>query len=62
MSASKPTISPQAKAAHRREEKRLLLELAQRAEILAQPGLDYAELYMGRLLLAQTIRELLELG
>lgn len=60
---SNTPISPRsAKAAYRREEKRILLELANRAEALAQLGLNYAELYIGRVLLAQSLRELNALG
>jgi hypothetical protein len=48
------------KAAYRREEKRLLLELAGAAKDLAQPHLNYAQLYIGRLLLARRIGDLVE--
>jgi hypothetical protein len=53
--------SPKEKAAYRREEKKLLRQLASRAESLSAPGLDYAELYIGRMLLAQSIRALIDL-
>jgi hypothetical protein len=53
-------LKPQTKAAYRREEKRLLLELASAATSLAQPKLDYAQLYIGRLLLARALADLVK--
>jgi hypothetical protein len=53
-------MTPRQKAAYRREEKRLLLELAKSAVALAQPRLNYAELYLGRLFLAKTIGDLIQ--
>lgn len=58
--ASNMPISPKTKAAYRREEKRLLLELAECATTLAQPNLDYAQLYVGRLLLARRLGNLIQ--
>lgn len=58
---SNTPISPKAKAAYRRQEKLLLLQLATRAESLARPGLNHAELYIGRLLLRQSMQALNDL-
>ena len=44
----------------RGEEKKLCVALAEAASAVAQPGLNHAELYLGRVLLAQRIRELLK--
>ena len=47
-------------AAYRREEKRLLLELAEAAVDLAQPRLNHSQLYVGRLLLVRRLADLVE--
>ncbi len=44
----------------RREEKRLCSLLASAAAEVSKSGLNHAELYFARVLLAQRIRELLE--